>query len=270
MAELLLGVGVPSFGPHAGPEAIAAVATAAERAGVHSIWTFERLLIPEANGYGLPPETANVFDPIETLTWIAARTTTLKLGTAVLDALFHPPVMLARRLATLDVLSGGRVIAGIGQGWMPEEFEVAGVAASQSGARFEEHISVMRACWAPGPVEHDGLYYTVPRSNTGPKPAAGRVPLLIGAVAPTAIERAARLGDGYVVALVEWDAIAAQLDQYRAAGGRGPVVLRANGDEPDLDRAAALGIDEVIWDMTFTDRDPDAQITAITKWVAGR
>src|SRR5262249_9423556 len=119
-----IGVGLPNYGPHAGPDAVVAVATAVERLRVHAASTFDRVFLPRRpewqNVYGLPEFP--VYAAIEPLTWAAAHTRRIRLGTGVLDALFHPPIVLARRLATLDQLSAGRVDAGIGQGWMPEEF----------------------------------------------------------------------------------------------------------------------------------------------------
>ena len=179
-----VGVGVPSFGPRADPEAIVTIATAAERLGFDSVWTFERLLLPVmadgTNPYGLPDHNGSVYDPLETLTWVAAHTRRIGLGTLVMDPLFQSPLVLARRLATLDRLSGGRLMAGIGQGWMPEEFEAVGVPMARRGAGFEEHVAAMRACWRPDPVEYLGRWYRIPRSTDRtearerPGPAARR------------------------------------------------------------------------------------------------
>ena len=93
-----------------------------------------------------------VYDPIETLGYVAAQTTKITLGTSVLDALFQSPIILARRLATLDRFSDGRLVVGIGQGWMEQEFQAAGVSMKRRGAGFEEHILAMRAVWGPDPV----------------------------------------------------------------------------------------------------------------------
>ena len=100
-----------------------------------------------------PDDFGCVYDPIETLSYVAARTSRITLGTSVLDALFQSPVILARRLATLDQLSAGRLVVGIGQGWMEQEFEAAGVSMKRRGAGFEEHLLAMRAVWGPDPVQ---------------------------------------------------------------------------------------------------------------------
>jgi probable F420-dependent oxidoreductase len=287
-----IGVGLPHYGPHASPEALVAVAQAAERLGFASVWTFERLLLPTGpngkNAYGLPEHNGSVYDPLESLTWAAAHTREVTLGTCVLDALFHPPVVLAKRLAALDRLSAGRLVAGVGQGWMPEEQAVTAVPASRRGAGFEEHLAAMRACWGPDPVEYDGRLYQVPRANVGPKPLRGRVPLLIGGVSQPAIERAARIGDGFAAVFQGWDGLGQQLGWYRAAGGTGTVVLRVNpeaidaaspsapftGDARavlgDVGRAGEMGVDELFLDLGMAGLDAAQQVAALERLAAAR
>src|SRR5262245_21128151 len=139
-----LGLALPTSGDTASPDAILRVAGEAERIGLATVWTYERLLSPTrpvtfgGRPFPLPEKYSSVYDPREALGYVAARTSRIRLGTSVLDALFHPPVVLARRLATLDRLSHGRLVAGLGQGWMEAEFAVAGVSPRQRGARFEE------------------------------------------------------------------------------------------------------------------------------------
>jgi alkanesulfonate monooxygenase SsuD/methylene tetrahydromethanopterin reductase-like flavin-dependent oxidoreductase (luciferase family) len=98
-----------------------------------------------------------------------------------------------------------RLVNGIGQGWMPEDFTAAGMPISRRGGGFEDHLAAMRACWGPDPVEHDGPRYRIPRSKIGPKPLNGCVPVLIGATSRPAGERAARLGDGFAAAFQDWE-----------------------------------------------------------------
>jgi probable F420-dependent oxidoreductase len=280
------GVGVPSCGPHASPGAIAAVAAAAEGLGLDSLWTFERVLLPAPSDgtspYPLPESNATVYDPIETLTWIAAQTKRIRLGTSVLDALFYPPVVLARRLATLDRLSGGRVTAGVGQGWMPEEFAAVGVPPSRRGAGFEEYLAAVRACWGPDPVEHVGRRYQIARSRIGPKPVQDPLPILIGGTTQSTVDRAARLGNGFATVFADWVTTGTHVGWYRDAGGLGPVVLRVNPERVDASddaapfegraqsvaedfaRAAELGVDEVLWDLNPTATlPPDRQIAVV-------
>ncbi|MCC7369439.1 MAG: TIGR03619 family F420-dependent LLM class oxidoreductase [Chloroflexi bacterium] len=277
-----VGVGLPIVGPHASPEAIVKVATAAERLGFHSVSNAERLLLPTPDGWSNPyglPEYAS-YDSLEVLTWVAAHTTRIRLGTSILISLFQPPVVLARRLATLDHLSSSRVDVGIAAGWMPEEYAATGVPVAERGRRFEDHLAALRACWGPNPVLHEGPFYPIPRSRIGPKPRNGPLPVFIGGVTKPAIARAARLGDGVVVAHRDWDSTLEHIGWYHEAGGAGPIVLRAGPmladaqhetpptawTEPsvvdDLQRAAEAGVAEVIWDLNIVGRHPDAQIAA--------
>ena len=277
-----IGVTLPVVGAYAGPEAIVAIARAAERVGLHGVAVSERLLLPAGedwdNAYGLPE--SYVWDAIESLTWAAAHTERIRLATGIVNALFQPPIVLARRLATLDRLSGGRLEVGLGQGWLPEEFVATGVPTSRRGRGFEEHLAAMRACWGPDPVEHEGPEYRIPISTVGPKPVRGAdIPVLIGAVARPAVERAAHLGAGFVTGVRDWAASAAEIGWYRAAGGTGPVVVQvmsswgAAADEPidafvawavdEVDHAAAAGADEVRFELNLTGAPIDRQVAAM-------
>jgi probable F420-dependent oxidoreductase len=283
MTAIKIGVHLPVAGPEASPEAIAQVAQEAERAGLDSVWSFDRQLRPTVpiamGGPGGPvmdaPEMfGTVYDPIEVLTYVAATTTRITLGTSVLDSLFQGPVLLARRLATLDRLSAGRLVVGIGQGWMEQEFVAAGVPMKRRGAGFEEHIRAMEAVWGPDPVSFDGRHYRIPESYIGPKPVRPDGPtLLVGGVAPAAVERAARLGAGLTLVIFDWDTVAETIKTFRAAAtaaGRDPetlpIMLQVNGnvtDEPvdergpllgspeqvahDLERAEEMGVQHVYW-----------------------
>jgi probable F420-dependent oxidoreductase len=280
---MLLGVHLPIAGRGTSPEIIANVAVEAERIGLDSVWSWERLMRPTVpiamGGAGGPVMEApeffgSVYDPIETLSYVAAKTSRILLGTSVLDALFQPPIILARRLATLDRLSAGRLIAGVGQGWMDQEFQAAGVSMKRRGAGFEEHILAMRAVWGPDPVRFAGRIYRMPEADIGPKPVrAGGPRLVVGAGSPAAVERAGRLGVGLTLVIFDWDTIRETVRTFRSAATAAghevdalPIVLQVNGrvtpealDErgpllgspeqvaADLDQAAQLGIDHVFW-----------------------
>ncbi|MFI5893469.1 LLM class flavin-dependent oxidoreductase [Actinoplanes sp. NPDC051513] len=283
MTSIKLGVHLPAAGRAASPASIAEVAEEAERIGLDSIWSWDRLMRPTVpiamGGPGgpvmeAPEDFATVYDPIETLTYVAARTSRISLGTSVLDALFQNPVVLARRLATLDRFSGGRLIAGIGQGWMQQEFEAAGVSMSRRGAGFEEHLLAMRAVWGPDPVSFAGRYYRIPEADIGPKPVRpGGPSVVVGAASPSALQRAGRLGLGLTLVIFDWDSIRESIATFRAAAGAAgheldglPIMLQVNGSvtedpvrEPapllgspeqvaaDLERAAKLGVGHVFW-----------------------
>lgn len=284
-AHPLVGVGLPMLGPHAGPEAIELVATAADRLGFHSVTVSERLLLPAGpdwtNDFGLPEDP--VYDAIETLTWVAAKTRHLRLRTGVVVPLFQQPIVLARRLATLDRLSGGRLDAGLAIGWMPQEFEATGVETAGRGAAFEEHLAAMRACWGPDPVEHDGPRYRIPPARIGPKPLNGGIRVFVGGLVRPAVERAARIGDGFTIGFRSWEATLEQIDWYRAAGGSGPITvkggpMRADAEhatppttwtEPsiveDLARLAESGVEEFAWDLNIVGYEPQRQVEALER-----
>ncbi|MFC5265084.1 TIGR03619 family F420-dependent LLM class oxidoreductase [Kribbella qitaiheensis] len=201
-----LGLALPTAGPQTSPETIVKVAKEAERLGYAALWTFERLLRPldkvvlwtGDEPEMLPEFYGSVYEPLETLSYVAAATERIKLGTAVLVAPLHVPVMLARRLATLDQFSGGRVIAGLGQGWQHNEFETANVSSSRKGARTEEFITAMRTAWGPDPVRHEGEFYRIAPSQVNPKPVQARIPVLLAGTSPAAIQRAGRIADGLI------------------------------------------------------------------------
>ncbi|GAA5039293.1 putative F420-dependent oxidoreductase [Thermocatellispora tengchongensis] len=243
-----LGIALPQRGKDVSAEDIARVAREAEAMGLDSVWVMDRLLrplrpvrlLPDAPAEPLPEYYATVFDPIETLTYVAALTERVLLGTSAVNALFHPPVVLARRLATLDRLSGGRVIAGLVQGWLEEEFTAAGVPRSRRGEGLAEHVAAMRAVWGEDPVHFEGRFYRIPESQIGPKPLQpGGIPILIGCSSPSGGpggERAGRIADGLHPYHWTREPLAAEIAAFRAAAraaGRDadalPIVARADG-----------------------------------------
>jgi probable F420-dependent oxidoreductase len=237
-----LGVALPTSGALATPQNIVRVAQEAERLGYAAVWTYERLLRPlgDVAQPGGPPQPLPdvyrlVYEPLETLTYVAAVTQRINLGTSVIDALFHPPVVLARRLATLDQFSGGRVIAGLGQGWMAQEFEAAGVPIRRKGAGLDEVIAAMRACWGPDPVAYEGRFYRIPPSEVNPKPVQAHLPILLGSMTPAGVQRAARVADGLNPIAFSEEMLLGLTTAFRQAAeaaGRDPasltVVARAN------------------------------------------
>ena len=270
-----ISIALPHTGRRAFPKEIAHAAEEAERLGYATVWVLERLLRPL--GGSMSASYANVYDPLETLAYVAAKTERVRLGTSIMDALFHVPAILARRFATLDQLSGGRVFAGLGQGYAPEEFAAANVPSSRRGAGFEEFIRAMRAAWGPDPVSFSGRFYNIPDSEINPKPLQeGGPPIIIAAMKEAAVERAGRLGLGLNPLAPSWEALEAALGCFRDAARRAshnpqelPVIVRANtavgeeyapeGEPPlsgshekvveDLERLRGLGVDEVFFDM---------------------
>jgi probable F420-dependent oxidoreductase len=173
-----VGITLPQIGEMATRENVIELAKESEMEGIDSLWVLDRLLYPLSpqslysgteNGT-LPPSAQNVFDPIGLLTFTAANTKKIALGTSVVDMLFHNPVVLAKRFATLDVLSEGRLICGLGIGWSKDEYQACNVPFKQRGKRAIEFVEVLKRLWLDEIVEFKGQFYTIPASKVGPKP----------------------------------------------------------------------------------------------------
>ena len=168
-----VGITLPQSGQQATRENIIQAARQAEEESFDSAWVFERLLwpirpqtpYPGTPDGSLPIEYQNIFDPIETLNFVAANTSKISLGTSVIDMLFHNPVILARRLATLDVMSQGRAVCGLGIGWSKDEYQAANVPFSNKGKRADEFIHALKKIWTEDIVEFKGEYYNIPASK---------------------------------------------------------------------------------------------------------
>jgi probable F420-dependent oxidoreductase len=200
-----IGFGAPISGAWATPGDLASFGARAEEAGYASLWTFQRLLIPE--GSQMEPVYQSTLDPLVALGFLAAETSRIRLGVALINMPFVSPAYLAKQATTADVLSGGRLDLGLGIGWMPEEFELTGASMARRGARAEEFIEVLRALWNPGPdgsgsgelSRYHGDFYTVPagRQDPGPVQRPGP-PILLGGMSRAAMERAGRTADGWM------------------------------------------------------------------------
>jgi probable F420-dependent oxidoreductase len=256
------------------------VARRAEELGYHSLWTFQRLLSPVDGGWG--EMYRSVQDPIVTLAYLAAHTTRVRLGVAVLNLPFVSPALLAKQLSTLDIVSAGRLDAGLGIGWSAEEFAATGVDPAGRGRRAEEYVAVLKALWTENPVEHAGEFYRIPRTIADPKPVQRpHPPILLGGGVPAALRRAGRLADGWVsgsradlaaigdsVRVVREAATAAGRDpdalrmvcrgavRIRPAGAPDRDVLTGSLAEirSDFERLAEQGITELFVDLNF---DPE-------------
>jgi probable F420-dependent oxidoreductase len=192
-----IGFGLPVSGSWATPEIVSGVARRADELGYATLWSFQRLLVPIETP--LEAQYRSVADPLLPLAFAAALTTRARLGAAIVNLPFQPPAVLAKQYATLDVLSGGRAVAGLGLGWVPEEFEAVGVPFERRGTRGEEYVAALRSLWGPDPVKFDGELYRVPESSVLPKPVRpGGPPILLGGGAPPALERCGRIADGWI------------------------------------------------------------------------
>jgi probable F420-dependent oxidoreductase len=282
-----LGFTVPQFGEDAGPDAILEVARLAEELGCDSLWVAERLLYPRnprtpyvatADG-SLPLAYRRSLDPLATLAYLAAATSRVRLGTFI-NLTFHNPVILARELGTIDVLSDGRLDVGLGVGWSRDEFEAVGVPMSGRGRRAEEALRVLEAIWRDNPVEFEGHYFRVPESFFDLKPVQRpRPPIYMPAYTPVTMDRVARLADGWIPAGLPLDAMEqmfAGIKQGAAEAGRDPSSLKlivighaefhqeplgddrpifagsAEQIEADIVATRRLGADELIFNALFS------------------
>ena len=284
----LLGFGLPVSGAWATPDAMRRVAHRAEELGYASLWTFQRVLLPVGDP---EPSYRSVQDPLPALAYAAGHTSRIGLGTATICAPFTAPALLAKALASLDVLSGGRLTAGMGMGWMPQEYAAAGVPFERRGARMDAYLRCLRALWTQDPVEFAGEFYTVPRSHVGPRPAQRpHPPVLLGGAAEPALRRAGRLAEGWIsTSRQDLTEIAAAVETVRAGAreaGRDPDAVRILvrrvvdllDDDPGeqrrpmqgtreqvLDDLAALrgrGVTEVFFDLNFSPRVVSADVDA--------
>jgi probable F420-dependent oxidoreductase len=198
-------------GPFSNPDLLAHLAVTAENCGFESLWTVEHVVIPK--GYQTPypyskdgkipgGEDIAIPDPLLPLSFVAALTKTVKLATGVMILPQRHPLYVAKEMATLDLLSGGRTILGIGSGWLKEEFDALGLDFHTRGARTDEAIKAMRSLWRENPSSFHGKHFDFGPVISYPKPAqAAGVPIHIGGHSPAAARRAGRLGDGFFPAL---------------------------------------------------------------------
>jgi probable F420-dependent oxidoreductase len=277
-----IGFNLPQFGGHAHhPEGIALFAREAERMGADSLWVGDRLLAPldpvvhYPGTVAFPQEFRAILDPFAVLAVAAVVTTRPLLGSSVLVAPWYAPALLARSLATIDQLSGGRLIVGLGTGWSPEEYSAVGVPIRERGSRLDECLDTLAAYWGSNPVERKGTFWDTPASYVDIKPVQHPgPPIYLPAGTPTGISRVARRASGFIPAATPGSfdptAVAASMSQVRDAAtraGRDPdeldIILRVNtmsGDSVDsivdvLQRAHDVAaVDHAFVDLTYRDR----------------
>jgi probable F420-dependent oxidoreductase len=189
-----LGIHLPHIGRKAGPDSIRRVAMQAEELGLSDVWVSEHIIVPKDGGY---PPSPNFWDPVLTLTWAAAFTSRVRLGTSVLVLPLRHPLPLAKELATLHNLSNGRLILGGGVGWLEAEFNALGVPFKERGRRMDEGIAMMRAVWTQDPVTFPTKYIAAEIVNMRSQPQPiSHIPIWIGGSSDAAIARAQR-NDGW-------------------------------------------------------------------------
>src|SRR5246127_3955221 len=294
-----IGFSLPNIGPIGTAEAVTRVAQRAEALGYSSLWTIERLLYPvklqrpypgTPDG-ALPEIYRQVLDPLDSLTYVAAQTKKIKLGTSVLDMPYYNPVMLARRLTTLDVLSNGRLCVGLGLGWSKDEMQATGADITKRGALADEFLPLLKAIWTTNPVEFRGKFFNVPKSYINLKPVQKpHPPIYLGAFVPAALKRLAKWADGWNPVFLPIPVMAemfGSIKQMAKDAGRDPsaiaMIVHAVLDISDKplgkDRAifsgslaqisddvrdcAKIGADEVFFDPAFA---PGGQ--SLDRWLS--
>jgi len=254
------GLMYANAGPFGFPDNLAHLARTAEDVGIESIWAVEHVVIPVGYRSVYPyspsgkipgPENIPLPDPLLALTFAAAVTTKLRLATGILLLPQRHPIYVAKEVATLDVLSSGRAILGIGIGWLREEFEALGVPFDDRAARCREYLAAMRALWTEPLARHDGPLLRVPPLRMFPKPVQKpHPPIVFGGESDAALRRVADLGQGwYGFGLLPAEAAAriAALDRLLARRGRTPASVEVSVCpylEPARDAAALRGYAE--------------------------
>jgi probable F420-dependent oxidoreductase len=238
------------------PATMVAVGVAAEELGFESLWVGEHVVLPEPRTAASPlAATTPLHDPLIALTYLAARTSRVRLGTGILILPMRPPAVLAKQVASLDVLSGGRVLLGIGVGGLPEELAVAGVAMGERGRRADEHLDALKALWEMDRPRYEGRWVTIRDVDAHPRPQQRPVPIIVGGHSPAALRRAVLRGQGWYGFGLEVAATAELLSELRAIEQRverpaelGPLEITVTPPLRSTERAAYedLGVDRLV------------------------
>jgi probable F420-dependent oxidoreductase len=261
----------------AGRDGLVELARGAEAAGFESLWTVEHVVYPDGyvseypydrSGRMAMTAEAPLPDPLIWLSFVAACTERLRLATGILILPQRNPLVLAKEVATLDALSGGRVELGIGVGWLREEFDALGVPFEGRGRRTDEYIAAMRALWASDHAEYHGSTVDFAGVSSNPKPARGGVPVHIGGHTRAAAERAGRTGDGFFPGTGDLGELVDIMRQTAADTGRDPAAIEVTafdagvlGGDPvgAVEELAAKGVDRVpVPAFLFLDDTADA------------
>jgi probable F420-dependent oxidoreductase len=258
------GIHLPQSGPAASAEAVRRVAEHAESLGFADVWVSDHLALPKGAAY---PPSSYILDPIVTLTWAAAATERIGLGTSVLVLPLRPPVLLAKGLASLDLMSGGRLTVGAAAGWLEAEFDALGVPFRERGVRTDETLELLRRCWGEDPIDARGTATGATLVQMRMKPQPGRqIPIWIGGLSDVAIDRAIRSGDGWHGAFQTPEEAAPLAQRLRAARPERTFtlsmrpswdVLRDGGDlvARELDAFREAGFQHIVADPVQRDLD---------------
>lgn len=236
-----LVVKLPNISSIADREAMLRIAQVAEALGYDTVWVADHVVIPKATSsehpHGGAPDMSTSLDPLVSLGFVAACTERIRIGTSVLVLPYRNPLVTAKQLATIDVLSGGRLVVGAGAGSLEEEFEVLHAPPFRArGCVVEEWIEIFRACWEVDAPSHQGAHYAFPELTFRPKPRS-RIPILLGGNSDVALRRAATIGDGWIGSRVDPSEVAervSRLRRYAEDAGR---------DASDLTVACGYSVD---------------------------
>jgi probable F420-dependent oxidoreductase len=254
------GIMFANVGPFVDPDHAAALGRLAEECGIESLWTVEHVVVPEGYASQYPysrggrmagDERSPIPDPLVWLAWVAANTERVRLATGIVILPQRNPVVLAKEVATLDVLSRGRVTLGVGVGWLREEFDTIGVPFDERGPRTDDHIQALRALWTGGPVDFEGAFTRFTGANSYPRPVQdGGVPIVVGGHTDAAARRAGRFGDGFFPAKGDLAHLLGVMRTAAIDAGRDPdeIEITRGGaiDADGVKRLADEGVDRVI------------------------
>lgn len=288
-----IGFAAPQYGPIGTRENLLKVCQKAEALSYDSLWVLDRLLwpvkpqtpYPATPDGSLPEEYKHVLDPLGVLNFVAASTKKVGVGTSILDIPYYNPVVLARELATLDILSGGRLRLGFGVAWSKDECDATRAPYAERGDYSSEFLQALKSVWTTDPVEFKGKYFVIPKSVIGPKPMQKpHPPIIMAAFAPVALKRIAKYADGWNPVGVPVDGMKQMfesLKQLTKAEGRDPaalkLIVRANliiSDKPggkdrwiftgnwdqikeDVEGTKKLGAEELFFDPYFSSEGQD-------------
>ncbi len=230
-----VGITLRNMGPQSTAANLLAGAQRAESAGLESVWITDHIAIPPDDAEG---SEGRYLDPLVTLGFLASATREIRLGTGVLILPYRPPLPTAKQVATLQELSGERLLLGVGIGWMDPEFRALGIDRHERGARSDATLEYLHRCFAGEVMEANGQPFLF-------RPQPTRPPVLVGGAAPHALARAARLGDGWLPMGLAPDALAAPMAEYRAlctAAGRPPGTVSVMRGLPLADPPAARAL----------------------------
>ena len=253
------GLFAVNYGTCGDPAVAVRVAQAAEAAGFESVWTGEHIVLPDpiVPGSPLPPETP-LLDTGVALTLIAAHTQALRIGSGIIVLPQRNPLVLAKELASIDVVSGGRLIVGVGAGYLEPEFEALGIPLRRRGQRMEDYIRALRAIWTGSPARHEGEFASFGGVTAYPRPVQRpHPPIIIGGESPPALRRAVTMGSGWYGFGLTLEETQRSIEGLRRAGERHERPAELGGleisvtpvgtfDERHVERYAALGVDRLI------------------------